>query len=132
MYIFHVGPARNGKLVWLAWLSRGLISEQEVADLRFGGAYNTAQGILFLFMYIYIGVLDMSVQMQIYIYICIGIYVSMHLFICLSIYVDRILTFLPVHCGVSWYALCSHIYIYTHMYIYIHIHIDVFFCTCRQ
>ena len=66
---FHVGPARNGKLVWLAWLSRGLISEQEVADLRFGGAYNTAQGILFLFMYIYIGVLDMSVQMQIYIYI---------------------------------------------------------------
>ena len=57
MYIFHVGPARNGKLVWLAWLSRGLISEQEVADLRFGGAYNTAQGILFslcIYIYIYI------------------------------------------------------------------------------
>jgi hypothetical protein len=69
----------------------------------------------------------------VYIYMYVGIYVSIYLSICLSIYVDRILTVLPVHCGVSWYALCSHIYIYTHMYIYIHtyvyihIHIDVFF-----
>lgn len=28
---------RNGKLVWTAWLSRGMITEEHVAKYRFGG-----------------------------------------------------------------------------------------------